>query len=84
MPGRTDRAFLQIGGLHGELNLPERVGHLFGQCLKPGQCLGRLVLLGERQGNLLLNPRVVGKERFEPAPDLESLVVFLGPLVDPS
>ena len=33
-------------------------------------------------GDLLLDARVVGEEGFEPVPDLEGLVVFLGALVD--
>ena len=47
-----------------------------------GKRLRGLVLLRERGGDLFLDAWVVGKERFEPAPDLERLVVLLRPLVD--
>ena len=55
---------------------------LFGESLEARQSGGGLVLLGEGLGDLLLDARVAGKEGFEPVPDLEGLVVFLGALVD--
>ncbi len=73
---------LQVGGLHGELDLPEGVGGFLGESLKARQGLGGLVLLGECGGDLFLDARVVGEEGFEPVPDLKGLVVFLGALVD--
>ena len=49
---------------------------------KRGRATGGLVFLGESGGDLLLDARVVGEESFEPVPDLEGLVGFLGALVD--
>ena len=73
---------LQVGGLHGELDLAEGVGGFLGEGLEAGQGLGGLVLLGECRGDLFLDASVVGEEGFEPVPDLEGLVVFLGALID--
>ena len=72
----------QVGGLHGELDLAEGVGGFFGEGLEARQGGGGLVFLGEGGGDLLLDARVAGEERFEAVPDLEGLVVFLGALVD--
>ena len=73
---------LQLGGLHGELHLAERVGDLLGQRLEAGQGLGGLVLLGQGRGDLLLDARVVGEQGLEAAPDGQGLVVLLGALID--
>ena len=72
----------QVGGRDGELDLPEGVGGFFGECLEARQSGGGLVFLGECLGDLFLDASVAGEEGFEPAPDLEGLVVFLGALVD--
>ena len=55
---------------------------LFSQSLETRKSGGGLILLGERLGDLFLDARVAGEEGFEPVPDLESLVVLLGTLVD--
>ncbi len=75
---------LQVGGLHGKLDLAERVGGFRGKSLEARQSLGRLVLLGECGGDLFLDAKIVGEERFESVPDLKSLFVFLRALVDAS
>ena len=75
-------ADLQVGGLHGELDLAEGVGGFFGERLEARQGGGGLVFLGEGGGDLLLDAWVVGEEGFESVPDLEGLVGFLGALVD--
>ena len=49
---------------------------------KRGRAGGGLIFLGERLGDLFLDAGVAGEEGFEPVPDLEGLVVFLGALVD--
>jgi hypothetical protein len=74
----------QLGGLHGQLHLAERVRDLLRQRFEAGQGLGGLVLLGQRGSDLLLDARVVGEEGLEPSPDLEGLVGLLGALVDAS
>ena len=74
----------QLGGLHRKLHPAEWVGDLPGQRLEAGQGLGRLVLLGQSGGDLLLDARVVGEEGLEASPDGQGLVVLLGALVDPA
>ena len=78
------QADLQVGGLHGELDLAERVGDLAGEGLEARQGLLGLALLGQGRGDLLLDPGVVGEELLEPGPDGQRLVGLLGPLVDPA
>ena len=74
---------LELGRLHGELDLAERIADLPGQGLEPRQGLRRLVLLGQRRGDLLLHAGVVGEQRLQPRPDRQRLVGFLRALVDP-
>ncbi len=76
------QADLQVGGLHGELDLAEGVGGLLGEGLEAGESECGLVFFGECRGDLLPDALVVGKECLEAVPDLEGLVVFLGALVD--
>ena len=73
---------LEVGGLHGELNLAEGVGGFFGELFIARQSGGGLVFLGEGGGDLLSDAWVVGEEGFEAVPDLEGLVGFLGAFVD--
>jgi len=72
---------LQLGGLHGELDLAKGVLDLGGQGLESGQGLGGLVLLGQGRGDLLLHPEVVREEGLKAILDLEGLVGLLGALV---
>ena len=75
---RFSQPHAQIGGRDGELNLAEGIGRPLGKSLESRQRSGGLVFLGEGLGDLFLHARVTGEERFEPSPDLESLVVLLG------
>ncbi len=73
---------LQIGGLHGELDLAEGVGDFFGEGLEASECESGLVFFGESRGDLLLDSGVIGEEGVEAVPDLEGLIAFLSALVD--
>ena len=74
----------QLGGLHRELHLPERVGDFPGQGLVAGKGLGGLILFRQCGGDLFLDAEIIGEEGLEAAPDLDGLVVLLSALVDAS
>ena len=79
---RFTEADFQVGGTDGELDLAEGVGGFFGEGLEARERGGGLVLLGEGLCDLFLDASVARKERFEPVPDLQGLVVFLRTLID--
>ncbi len=78
----SSEADFQVGGRDGELDLAERIGGFFRQCLEARQRGGGLIFLGEGGSDLFLDARVAGEDGFEAVPDFEGLVVFLGALVD--
>ena len=74
---------LQVGGLHGELDLAEGVGGFLGERLEARQSRRRAGSPRRvRMAICSCDAWVVGEEGFEPVPDLEGLVGFLGALVD--
>ncbi len=81
---RPIEPYLQLGRLHRELDLPERVLDGLRQGREPRERQGGLVLLGHRRGDLLLHAGIVGEQGLEPRPDRQRLIGLLGPLVDPS
>ena len=74
---RFSEADFQVGGAHGELDLAEGVSRFFREGLEARQGGRGPILLGEGLGDLFLDARVAGEERFKTVPDLQGLVVFL-------
>ncbi len=83
LASRPRRDF-QVSGLDSELDLAEGVGGISWRVLQSEESGGRLIFLGEGQGEVAPERAAsAGKKRFSRlVPDLEGLVVFLGSLVD--
>ena len=80
----ASEANFQVGGRDCELDLAEGIGGFFGECLEARERGGGLIFLGEGGSDLFLDARVAWEDGFEAVPDFESLVVFLGALIDAS